>query len=161
MKLPAPANTRPYRRLSESGPEMRTTTPDAEQLWRQVGWLGQTGAFYALDEKPSDHEGGSWGPLWALVDNEPPIDETAWNGEPCIATRVTAIVADTGFFPGYWAREYVGTRRKAVCVQYAGRTFYIDDEDGSGWHKVTHGGGPGSSHKDLDVEAGSAEPSQS
>ncbi|MEU0665728.1 hypothetical protein ABZ506_07155 [Streptomyces lavendulocolor] len=68
-----PANTRPYRRLSEAGPEMRTVTLDRNQLWRQVGWHGQTGAFYALDEKPADHEPGSFGPLWVLVDSEPPI----------------------------------------------------------------------------------------
>lgn len=73
MTKPAPANVRPYRRLSETGPEMRTMTLNANQLWRQIGWHGQTGAFYALDERPSDHEGGSWSPLWVLVDNEPPI----------------------------------------------------------------------------------------
>ncbi|MEU0710933.1 hypothetical protein ABZ508_26580 [Streptomyces lavendulocolor] len=52
---------------------MRTVTLDRNQLWRQVGWHGQTGAFYALDEKPADHEPGSFGPLWVLVDSEPPI----------------------------------------------------------------------------------------
>jgi hypothetical protein len=73
VSKPAPANVRPYRRLSATGPEMRTATLNANQLWRQVGWLGQTGAFYAYDERPSEHEGGSFGPLWALVDNDPPI----------------------------------------------------------------------------------------
>ncbi len=73
MKLPPPADMRPYRRMSEPGPEMRTMTLTGDQLWRQVGWQGQTGAFYSLDEKPHDHEGGSFGPLWILVDNEPPI----------------------------------------------------------------------------------------
>lgn len=73
MKKPAPANTRPYRRISETGPEMRTMTLHGDQLWRQVGWLGGTGAFYAYDEKPHEHEGGSFGPLWVLVDNDPPI----------------------------------------------------------------------------------------
>lgn len=69
-----PEDRRPYRRASEpSGSEMRTHTLDATQTWRQIGWHGQTGAFYALDEKHSDHEPGSWGPLWILVDNEPPI----------------------------------------------------------------------------------------
>lgn len=68
-----PKDHRPYRRLSETGPEMRTHTLDSNQLWRQVGWHGQTGAFYALDEKPSNHEPGSFAPLWVLVDNEPPV----------------------------------------------------------------------------------------
>ncbi|WP_329131495.1 hypothetical protein OG552_10350 [Streptomyces sp. NBC_01476] len=75
MPKPAPPNTRPYRRESETGAEMRTMTLDAEQTWRQIGWHGQTGAFYALDEKPSDHEPGSFGPLWVLVDNEPPMPD--------------------------------------------------------------------------------------
>ena len=69
-----PEDRRPYRRASESGgSEMRTHTLDRDQLWRQIGWHGQTGAFYALDEKPADHEPGSYSPLWILVDNEPPI----------------------------------------------------------------------------------------
>lgn len=70
----APDDRRPYRRTSEpSGQEMRTATLDANQTWRQIGWHGQTGAFYALDEKPSNHEPGSFEPLWILADNEPPI----------------------------------------------------------------------------------------
>ena len=70
----APDDRRPYRRASEpSGQEMRTHTLEAQQTWRQIGWHGQTGAFYALDEKPAGHEPGSWEPLWILVDNEPPI----------------------------------------------------------------------------------------
>ncbi|MFI1485710.1 hypothetical protein [Streptomyces sp. NPDC020747] len=69
-----PDDHRPYRRASEpGGQEMHTHTLDAQQTWRQIGWHGQTGAFYALDEKPSAHEPGSWEPLWILVDNEPPI----------------------------------------------------------------------------------------
>lgn len=69
-----PKDRRPYRRASEGGgSEMRTVTLDSNQTWRQIGWHGQSGAFYALDEKPSDHELGSWSPLWILVDNEPPI----------------------------------------------------------------------------------------
>lgn len=83
---------------------------------------------------------------------------TQWNGQPCTATRVTAVVADSGQFPGYWARDLVGTVRKAVRVEYGGETFYLDDEDSSGWHKVTHGGGPGSAHRSLEVEPGSAAP---
>ena len=80
----APEDRRPYRRASESGgSEMRTVTLDANQTWRQIGWHGQTGAFYALDEKPSQHEPGSWEPLWILVDNEPPIlpDEPDGGGQ--------------------------------------------------------------------------------
>lgn len=68
-----PSDRRPYRRLSEPGTEMRTMTLQGNQTWRQVGWHGQSGAFYALDERPADHEPGSYSPLWVMVDYEPPI----------------------------------------------------------------------------------------
>ncbi|MCI3277488.1 hypothetical protein [Streptomyces cylindrosporus] len=86
------------------------------------------------------------------------MTNTQWNGEPCTATQVTVTVADNGFFPAYWAREFVGTRRKAVEVEYGDHTFYLDDEDGSGWDKVTHGGAPDWGHRDLAIEPGSVEP---
>jgi hypothetical protein len=69
---------------------------------------------------------------------------TYWNGERAQAARVRLRVADAPAFPGYWAREHVGTIRRAVRVVYGGRRFYLDDEDGSGWRKVTTGhGSPG------------------
>jgi hypothetical protein len=84
--------------------------------------------------------------------------QTQWNGEPCTAMRVTVVVADNGAFPGYWARHLVGTRRDAVLVDYGGRTFYLDDHDGSGWNKVTHGGSPLLGHRELIVDPGSVQP---
>ena len=33
----------------------------------QVGWLGQTGAVYALDGRPGDGEGGGFTPLYIQV----------------------------------------------------------------------------------------------
>jgi hypothetical protein len=86
------------------------------------------------------------------------VSKTKWNGEPCQARRVTAIVADNGVFPMYWARHLVGTRRKVVEVTYAGETFYLDDEDGSGWNKVTHGGSPHWGHSNLTIEPDSIQP---
>ena len=83
---------------------------------------------------------------------------TQWNGEPCTAMRVTVTVADDEFFPEYWARDLVGTRRDAVLVEYGGRTFCLDDHDGSGWNKVTHGGSPRLGHRGLAVEPGSVQP---
>jgi hypothetical protein len=80
---------------------------------------------------------------------------TRWNGEHAPAFRGTAVVADSGFFPQYWAREFVGQRRAVVMVRYGGSVFYLDDEDGSGWDKVTNGGGPRSPHRSLDVVADS------
>lgn len=84
--------------------------------------------------------------------------ETLWNGEPCTARRVTAIVADNGAFPQYWARHLVGTRRAAVEVVYGSQTFYLDDEDGAGWNKVTHGGGPNWAHSHLTIVPESIRP---
>lgn len=78
--------------------------------------------------------------------------KTEWNYEPCTALRCIVIVGDTGRFPSYWARQYVGNERFAVEIKYNGSTFYIDDEDGSGWDKVTNGGGPDMPHKSLDVD---------
>lgn len=63
----APANERPYRESSAHGGQRLTYTPARSQLWRQVGWHGQTGAFYTLDEDPSLYEPGSFSPLWVLV----------------------------------------------------------------------------------------------
>ena len=68
--LPAPENVRPYRAMSASGPEITVTTDLYRQTLRQVGWLGQTGAFYSLDEKPSEHEGGGWAPLYFIAHSD-------------------------------------------------------------------------------------------
>ena len=86
------------------------------------------------------------------------MTDTQWNGEPCAARQITAIVADNTAFPLYWAREFVGMRRKVVEVAYGGETFYLDDEDGSAWNKVTHGGSPWFPHSNLSVDPASIEP---
>lgn len=68
---------------------------------------------------------------------------TRWNGEQCTAVRVKLRVEmpPHGQHPQYWARDLVGTVRKAVRVEYHGTVFYLDDETGAGWEKVTIGGG--------------------
>ncbi|WP_406168929.1 hypothetical protein [Streptomyces sp. NBC_00996] len=86
------------------------------------------------------------------------MTDTQWNGEPCAARQITATVADNTAFPMYWARPFVGMRRKAVEVEYGGETFYLDDEAGEGWHKVTHGGSPWLTHSSLTIEPDSVEP---
>lgn len=65
---PRPPDTRPHREPSASGPE-RTVVDGATRLtYRQVGWLGhRDGAFYSLDEDPSQHEPGGWSPLHVLA----------------------------------------------------------------------------------------------
>jgi len=52
---------------------MNIVAAGQSMTFRQVGWHGQTGAFYSLDEDPSRHEPGSFGPLWILAHNEPII----------------------------------------------------------------------------------------
>jgi hypothetical protein len=84
----------------------------------------------------------------------PDTAATYWNGERCKALRVTVVVADDPDIPAYWARPLVGQRRKAVAVTYNGDTFYLDDEDGQAWAKVTIGrGSPVYGHRELSVSA--------
>ena len=74
----SPPNERPYRQAWESGGDERVTyVADRRQAWRQIGWHGQTGAFFGLAEDPSKHEPGSFGPLWILVDDEPMVEPLA------------------------------------------------------------------------------------
>lgn len=54
--------------------------------------------------------------------------KTYWNGEPTPCERVAVIVADSPRTPLYWARDLVGTERKAIAINYNGETFFIDDE---------------------------------
>ena len=65
---------------------------------------------------------------------------TFWNGEPCVAKVVTVIVGksprDT-----WWCAQLEGQQRQAVEVDYHGQKFYLDNEDGQGWRKVTEGRG--------------------
>ena len=56
---------------------MRTHTLTGVQIWQQVGWRGQTGAFYRLDEDPAPTEPGSFAPVWELIENEPPLSASA------------------------------------------------------------------------------------
>lgn len=77
---------------------------------------------------------------------------TFWNGRPCIATRVRAIVGPA-FLSTYWHAGLEGTERAAVEVLVDGSDpFYLDDADGSGWYKVTTGrGSPAIYHRELPV----------
>lgn len=87
----------------------------------------------------------------SFVHNSPRLAGTRWNGEPVTAVQVRVVVADAPEFPQYWARGLVGTERAAVRVTYHGQIFYLDNETGVGWYKVTHGGGPGLPHRGLAV----------
>jgi len=78
--------------------------------------------------------------------------ETFWNGEPCEARKVNVVVGASPR-PTWWCASLEGQTRAAVEVIYAGQApFYLDNEDGSGWRKVTDGrGSPHWAHASLPV----------
>lgn len=82
---------------------------------------------------------------------------TYWNGEPTPCRRVQVVVGHVAT-PTWWCKEFEGTIRRAVEVDYHGQKFYLDNEDypvepDAGWHKVTVGlGGPHWGHKSLPVD---------
>lgn len=79
-------------------------------------------------------------------------EETFWNGEPVFCRKVLIVVGDPGFYhPNSWVVDIVGQEREAVEVTRPGEgSFYLDNEDGSGWRKVTVGkGSPAYGHRNL------------
>jgi hypothetical protein len=52
----------------------------------------------------------------------------------------------------WWCAGLEGTVREAVEVRYGADVFYLDNENGSGWGKVTAGfGSPHVGHSSLPV----------
>lgn len=67
---------------------------------------------------------------------------TYWNGTKTKARKVTVTVGPPPVAT-WWCAGLEGTQRAAVEVCYFAHRFFLDDEDGSGWRKVTEGhGGP-------------------
>jgi hypothetical protein len=89
--------------------------------------------------------------------------DTYWNGLPMPAERVRVVV-DTAPVHTWWCAALAGTERAAVRVgEPGGEVTYLDDEDGSGWWKVTEGRGSSRvPHRSLPVvrEAAGAGPAQ-
>lgn len=82
-----------------------------------------------------------------------PPTRTYWNGELTECRRVTVIVGKAPM-TSWWCADLEGQIRNAVEVTYNGVVSYLDDEDGSGWAKVTEGfGGPRWPHRGLPVHA--------
>lgn len=80
------------------------------------------------------------------------FNTTYWNGEPTHCRIVRVIVGPVPV-PTWWCAGLEGTEREAVEVSYGGQRFYLDNEDGSGWMKVTQGrGSPTWAHSSLPVE---------
>lgn len=82
-------DTRPYRAMSATGTEIITTGDGYRRTWRQVGWLGQTGAFYSLDETPQRYERGSFSPLYFIAHADE-IDTNTEIGSAAMPTVWTA-----------------------------------------------------------------------
>lgn len=90
---------------------------------------------------PASFVRGGLGPAPAA--GEAGGEKTWWNGEPARAVKVQFQVGmpPAGTFPQYWAAGLVGMIMSAVRVEYGGDVFYLADEDGEGWRKVTVGRG--------------------
>ena len=72
-----------------------------------------------------------------------------WNGEECAGRRVIVRVGHC-VTRTWWCADLEGAERKAVEVVYGNQRFFLDNEDGEGWGKVTWGlGSPGVGHKSL------------
>lgn len=81
-------------------------------------------------------------------------EQTYWNGEPCKARRVRVRLpeTDTSEFASPWYRDLLGQVVPAVEVRYRGAAFFLYDENGSAWAKVTNGrGSPRFGHRSLPV----------
>ncbi len=91
----------------------------------------------------------------SFVSTHREMPSARWNGEPVKAARVKVLVAlpatDTNTWHPMSHRQQITDVRKAVRVTYAGRTFYIDDEDGSGSRKVLNGGSPRYRHREITI----------
>ena len=75
--------------------------------------------------------------------------KTYWNGERTSARKVLIRVGKSER-PTWWCADLEGQERKAVEVSYFDKPFFLDDEDGSGWRKVTEGhGSPTWGHRGL------------
>ena len=81
------------------------------------------------------------------------VDETFWNGEPCKA-RIVVVIVGKSLRETWWCAKLEGQKRQAVEVNYRGEApFYLDNENGQGWVKVTEGrGSPQWGHSSIPVE---------
>jgi len=85
------------------------------------------------------------------------MDKTFWNGRPCRA-RIIHVIVGKALRPTWWCANLEGRVRKAVEVTQHGQTFFLDNEDGSGWLKVTVGKGmPNFGHSSLPSDSKTVE----
>jgi hypothetical protein len=72
--------------------------------------------------------------------SEPKPSETFWNNEPCDVRHVVVKVGKAEKL-SFWYAPLEGQNRLCLEVRQHGRSFLMDNEDGSAWHKVTVGRG--------------------
>ncbi len=82
-----------------------------------------------------------------------PIEQemkTYWNGEPCKAEFVMVRVGKSDR-PTWWCAPLEGQTRSAIRITSGGgKPFFIDNEDGTGFEKITKGqGSPTWPHSSL------------
>jgi len=63
-----------------------------------------------------------------------------WNGEPVTYEVCDVFINECTDFEMPWTKPFVGQVRQAVKVITPGEEFFIDNEDGSGLHKLYNGG---------------------
>lgn len=111
-----PPDVRPYWPTSQPGDRKVTVHRRNRQVWKQVGWHGQSGAFYALGEDPSRHEPGSFATLWVLAEDEPIVqslsDELRGKTEAGLLETAWGIIANAS--GGRWDEESKAWRNAAM-----------------------------------------------
>ncbi len=74
-----------------------------------------------------------------------------WNGEYTAVITCVLYEVTRSSNPNHWQNMFVGNIRQAVKINYSGQTWYIDNEHGDGYYKVTKGqGSPWCGHKSVD-----------
>lgn len=68
-----------------------------------------------------------------------------WNYTEDIEFTVIQVkILKTPTMPMHWQNAFIGEHRQAVRIDHGNHRFWIDNQDGSGLHKIAVGGGPGS-----------------
>lgn len=74
-----------------------------------------------------------------------------WNGQPCDVKVIRIVMNGTEDNPVlFWGKAFYGMERQALLVTQGSSQFVIDNEDGTGWLKVTVGmGSPSYGHRSI------------
>lgn len=76
-----------------------------------------------------------------------------WNGEPCIFYPIEYTVKESNVI-SHWFNRFVGQKRQGLKVEYDGGNFFIDNQHGDGYYKLTKGkGSVKCGHKSINFES--------